>query len=121
MGYGNIQDADEFYSFILNALSATLTTQHGTVQSNLIKDLFEIRYRCTYSCPESGESYTTEEITNKLYCNIRGGANTTEKVNFMFQVGEWWMVMNGYEWLWMIMNDYEWLWMVMNEEWWNHM
>lgn len=87
MWFDHIQDADEFYSFLLNALSAALPTQHGTVQSNLIKDLFEIHYRCTYNCPESGESYTTEETANKLYCNIRGGANENDKVNFMFQVG----------------------------------
>ena len=80
------QDAEEFYSYLLNALASTLPTQHGHVQSNLVKDLFEIRYRCTYSCPESGESYTTEETANKLYCNIRGGAGEMEKVNFLYQV-----------------------------------
>ena len=51
-----------------------------------MKDLFEICYHCTYHCEESGESYVTDETTNKLYCTIRGGANDDEKVNFMYQV-----------------------------------
>ena len=44
-----------------------------------------------YTCTESGESYTTEEDATKLYCNIRGGANEENKVNFMYQVvrGRW--------------------------------
>lgn len=51
-----------------------------------MKDLFEIGYHCTYHCDESGETYTTDETANKLYCTIRGGANDDEKVNFMYQV-----------------------------------
>lgn len=70
----------------MNALSVVLPTKHRDVQSNLMKDLFEIGYRCTYHCSESGETYTTEETGNKLYCNIRGGVNDDEKVNFMYQV-----------------------------------
>ena len=41
----------------------------------------------SYSCEESGESYKTEEEANLLYCNIRGGTNEEDKVNFMSQVG----------------------------------
>ena len=45
----------------------------------------EISFR--YTCPESGETISTSESALKLYCNIRGGANEENKVNFMFQVG----------------------------------
>ena len=57
------------------------------MDSNLVKDLFQITYRCSYECPESGETLETEETSDTLYCNIRGGPNDEEKVNFMFQVG----------------------------------
>ena len=80
------QDAEEFYSYLLNALSIVLPKKHNGNQSNLMKDLFEIGYHCTYHCDESGETYTTDETANKLYCTIRGGANDDEKVNFMYQV-----------------------------------
>ena len=85
------QDAEEFYSYLLNALSIVLPTKHNGNQSNLMKDLFEIGYHCTYHCDESGETYTTDETANKLYCTIRGGANDDEKVNFMYQVVTKWM------------------------------
>lgn len=81
------QDAQEFLSYLLNALSAVFPTQHKSASSNLVKDLFQIAYRCSYKCPESGETLTTEETGDILYCNIRGGASDEEKVNFMFQVG----------------------------------
>ena len=75
----------------MNALSIVLPTKHNGNQSNLMKDLFEIGYHCTYHCDESGETYTTDETANKLYCTIRGGANDDEKVNFMYQVVTKWM------------------------------
>ena len=81
------QDAQEFLSYLLNALSAVFPTHHKSMDSNLVKDLFQITYRCSYECPESGETLETEETGDTLYCNIRGGPNDEEKVNFMFQVG----------------------------------
>lgn len=91
------QDAEEFCTYLLNAISATLPTHTSTRTSNLVDDLFQIGFRCTwdpticsmcrYSCPESGESYVTDEHAEKLFCNIRGGANEDVKVNFLSQVG----------------------------------
>ena len=91
------QDAEEFCTYVLNAISATLPTHTSTRTSNLVDALFQIGFRCTwdptvctlcrYSCPESGESYVTDEHAAKLFCNIRGGANEEVKVNFLSQVG----------------------------------
>ena len=79
----------------MNAMTSTLHTSHHGEPSDLVRDLFQIRFQCTcrlwrvvmsrYSCPESGECYTTEEDALKLYCNIRGGADEN-RVNFMYQV-----------------------------------
>ena len=92
------QDAEEFCTYVLNAISATLPTHTSTGTSNLVDDLFQIGFRCTwdpticamcrYLCPESGESYVTDEHAEKLFCNIRGGANEEVKVNFLAQVGK---------------------------------
>ena len=70
------QDAEEFYAYLLNAMASTLHTSHHGEQSDLVRDLFQIRFQCTcvlwravtrrYSCAESGESYTTEEDALKL-------------------------------------------------------
>ena len=45
--YTNIQDAEEFYSFLLNAMAATLPTSHRGRASDLVKDLFQIKFQCT--------------------------------------------------------------------------
>lgn len=92
------QDAEEFCAYVLNAISAALPTHTSARTSNLVDDLFQIGFRCTwartvdvicsYSCPESGESYVTDEHAEKLFCNIRGGANEDVKVNFLSQVGQ---------------------------------
>ena len=95
------QDAQEFLSHLLNALSAVFPTHHKSMDSNLVKDLFQISYRCSYECPETGETLTTEETGDLLYCNIRGGPNDEEKVNFMFQVGvSSRMRPRGSSWVW---------------------
>lgn len=93
------QDAEEFCAYLLNAISAVLPTHSRSRTSNLVDDLFQIGFRCTwdppfflmcrYACAESGESYVTEEHAEKLFCNIRGGANEEVKVNFLSQVGAW--------------------------------
>ena len=44
--YTNIQDAEEFYSFLLNAMAATLPTSHRGRASDLVKDLFQIKFQC---------------------------------------------------------------------------
>ena len=89
------QDAEEFYAYLLNAMASTLHTSHHGEPSDLVRDLFQIRFQCTcvlwravtrrYSCAVSGECYTTEEDALKLYCNIRGG-DDENRVNFMYQV-----------------------------------
>ena len=77
------QDAEEFYAYLLNAMASTLHTSHHGEPSDLVRDLFQIRFQCTcvlwravtrrYSCAESGD------------CNIRGG-DDENRVNFMYQV-----------------------------------
>lgn len=79
------QDAEEFCAYLLSAIAATLPTHTFDHASNLVDDLFQLRFRCTYTCPESGESLSTEEQAIKLYCSIRGGANEEVKVDFMAQ------------------------------------
>lgn len=76
------QDAQEFLSYLLNALSAVFPTHHKSLDSNLVKDLFQITYRCSYECPESGETLETEETSDTLYCNIRGGPQRRRKGEF---------------------------------------
>ena len=81
---------------MLNAIASTVTTQDIHRQpSNIVKDLFTIGYDCKYvfiecftirfTCEETGESYTTKEEANRMYCNIRGGSNE-DKVNYLSQV-----------------------------------
>lgn len=41
------QDAEEFFSYLLNGLASVLPTQRRGEQSNLVQDLFQIRFRCT--------------------------------------------------------------------------
>ena len=40
------QDAEEFYAYLLNAISSAIPTQVKNHSSNIIKDLFNIKYTC---------------------------------------------------------------------------
>ena len=82
------QDAEEFYAYLLNAMASTLHTSHHGEPSDLVRDLFQIRFQCTcvlWRAVTRSECYTTEEDALKLYCNIRGG-DDENRVNFMYQV-----------------------------------
>lgn len=43
----DLQDAEEFYAFMLNAMAAALPTSHRGQSSDVVKDLFQIRFQCT--------------------------------------------------------------------------
>ena len=45
------QDAEEFCAYLLNAISAVLPTHSRSRTSNLVDDLFQIGFRCTWDPP----------------------------------------------------------------------
>jgi len=71
------QDADEAWNAILTSLALRLRSPSSPAASNLVDELFGIRFQSTMNCLEAPDepATTTTDTTRKLSCHITGETN----------------------------------------------